>query len=139
MTVVNGANSCQSLWPRKMLRMALILYLAILSIDTLRKIMSLSVSLVGLTHVIGGLTYVVRFPGIKSRVHATPLCLPLFLILLSLWCLVGAIVPGISAVDAWGRMRRYAAVPTHVKPVRIKCSGASEFPTRTPLYDSGSG
>ena len=47
---VNGANSCQSLWPRKMLRMALILYLAILSIDTLRKIMSLSVSLVGLTH-----------------------------------------------------------------------------------------
>jgi len=80
--------------------LALVLYLATLSTDAIRKVAGLPTSLLGVVYVITALIYVIVLPGIPRRKRETPHMLPACLFLLSLWCLAVALVQHIPIETA---------------------------------------
>ena len=69
-----------------------VLYLATLSSDAIRKVAGLPASLLGVIYVITALIYIVVIPGTAGRKRVTPHALPVWLFMLSLWCLAIALV-----------------------------------------------
>jgi hypothetical protein len=78
-------------------RLVLVLYLATLLTDAIRKLAGLSGSIIGITYLIVGAIYVICLPGILSRRRVAPPFLAVCLILLSLWCLIVASIQQIPA------------------------------------------
>ncbi len=72
--------------------LTLVLYLATLSSDAIRKITGLPTSIIGVIYVITAIIYIVVIPGAVGRKRETPHILPLLLAMLSLWCLAVALV-----------------------------------------------
>jgi hypothetical protein len=68
------------------------LYLATLSLDAIRKVAGLPASLLGVIYIITALIYIIVIPGIAGRMRTSPLALPVWLFMLSLWCLAVALV-----------------------------------------------
>jgi hypothetical protein len=81
-------------------RLALLLLLAVLLIDAVRKVTGVSGTAIGIIYPITGLMYAVFLTrnGPKSRV--APHSLPIWLTVLSLWCVVAAIIQQIPAATA---------------------------------------
>jgi len=69
-----------------------VLYLATLSSDAIRKVAALPASLLGIIYVITALIYIIFIPGTAGRKRKTPRMLPIWLFMLSLWCLAVALV-----------------------------------------------
>ena len=69
-----------------------VLYLATLSSDAIRKVAGLPASILGVIYVITALIYIIVIPGTTGRKRATPHTLPVWLFMLSLWCLAVALV-----------------------------------------------
>jgi hypothetical protein len=90
--------------PRPALRLALLLYLVAISIDAIRKETGLPTSTESLVYLVVGAMYLILLPGIRSRLPAAPRYLPVWLVLLTLWCVVDAAVPAVPpgmAVLGW--------------------------------------
>jgi hypothetical protein len=66
--------------------MVFVLYLATLTIDAIRKVTGLPPSVLGVVYVITAAIYIVALPGVASRDRQGPWLLPVWLVLLSLWC-----------------------------------------------------
>jgi hypothetical protein len=81
----------------KTLRLALVLYVAALSVDAVRKIAGLSTSADGIIYAIVGLMYLILLPRSQKANWPTPRYLPLCLTLLTFWCLIEATIPRIPA------------------------------------------
>lgn len=82
----------------------LILYLAIISVDGVRKVAGLPSAVVGITYVITGVIYLLICLGTPDRGKAGPRSLPVWLIMLSIWCLAEAAsqdVPAGIALLGW--------------------------------------
>jgi hypothetical protein len=75
--------------------MALALYAVTISVDALRKVTGLSNGAVGIIYLIVAAMYLFLLPGIKGRIPAAPRSLPLWLVLITFWCVIEAIVPRI--------------------------------------------
>jgi hypothetical protein len=92
-------------YPRKKtLRMAFALYIAALSVDAVRKVAGLSTVANGIIFLVVGLTYLILLPGTNNRIRPVPRYLRLWLVLLSFWCLIEALVPRIPpsmAILGW--------------------------------------
>lgn len=73
--------------------LVLLLYLATLSVDAGRKMIGLPGSTLGIVYLLAGVIYLFFLRGIKSRLRAAPAALPIWLVLLSIWCVIEAIVP----------------------------------------------
>ena len=69
-----------------------VLYLATLSSDAIRKVTGLPASILGVIYVITALIYIIVIPGTTGPKRATPHMLPVWLFMLSLWCLAVALV-----------------------------------------------
>ena len=68
------------------------LYLATLSIDAIRKVMGLSASVIGVVYVITGLIYIIAVPMSAGRGRVAPPLLPIWLLMVSAWCFVVALI-----------------------------------------------
>ena len=77
---------------RRVASLTFALYLATLSLDAIRKLTGLSVSILGIIYVITAIIYIIIIPGTVGRTRATPHTLPVWLFMLSLWCLAVALV-----------------------------------------------
>jgi len=77
---------------RRVARLTFALYLATLSLDAIRKVLGLSASIIGVIYVITALIYLIAIPGIAGRKRETPHTFPVWLFMLSLWCLAVALV-----------------------------------------------
>ena len=77
---------------RRVAGLTLVLYLATLSVDAVRKVTGLQASILGVIYVIIVLIYIIFIPGTAGRKRATPRMLPVWLFMLSLWCLAVALV-----------------------------------------------
>ncbi|MGH3186231.1 MAG: hypothetical protein ACRDOL_02970 [Streptosporangiaceae bacterium] len=77
-------------------RLVFTLYLATLSVDAIRKVTGAPASILGIVYVITALIYIAVFPGNAGRrreaQEAVPRMLPVWLFMLSLWCLAVALV-----------------------------------------------
>ncbi len=73
-------------------RLAFVLYLTTLSTDAIRKVTALPSSAVGVVYVITVVIYIVAIPRAAGRDRAAPRTLPVWLFLLSLWCLAVALI-----------------------------------------------
>jgi hypothetical protein len=80
--------------------LVLLLYLTTLLTDAARKLTGLPSSIIGIVYVLVGATYVVCLPRIWRRSRIAPPFLPLWLLLLSLWCFIVAIIQQIPAETA---------------------------------------
>jgi hypothetical protein len=88
----------------KVLRMSLVLYVAVLSVDVIRKATGLSTSAYGIIYIIVGLMYLFLLLGNTNKIRPAPRYLFLWLVLLSLWCFIEALVPHIPismAILGW--------------------------------------
>lgn len=85
---------------RTVARLTLVLYLATISVDAIRKVAGAPSSILGVIYVITALIYIIAIPAAVSRKQtvpqAIPRTLPLWLFMLSLWCLAVALVQHIS-------------------------------------------
>ena len=82
--------------PRKApLRLTLLLYAAVISIDGVRKLTGLSASADGIIYLIVGGMYLFLIPGISRRLRVVPRYLPVWLILFTFWCVIEALLPRI--------------------------------------------
>lgn len=82
----------------------LALYLATLSIDAGRKVIGLPGSTLGIIYILVGAIYLFFLRDIKSRLQAVPGALPIWLVLLSIWCVIEAITPRVPvsmAILGW--------------------------------------
>jgi hypothetical protein len=77
---------------RKVARLTFLLYLATLSLDAIRKVVGLPASILGVVYVITALIYLYAIPGIGGRKQEVPWVLPVWLFILSFWCLAVALV-----------------------------------------------
>ena len=77
---------------RRVAGLTFVLYLATLSSDAIRKVAGLPTSITGVAYVITALIYIIFIPGTVGRKRSTPHTLPLWLFMLSLWCLAVALV-----------------------------------------------
>jgi hypothetical protein len=85
-----SARVRQDLRQKQQSRLAVLtfcLYLAMLSVDAVRKVAGLPASLIGIIYLITAMIYIVAIPGIADRRQAFPRALPLLLFLLSVYCL----------------------------------------------------
>ncbi len=85
-------------------RLILVLYLSTISIDAFRKTMGISGNAISIVYVITGVIYILMLPQAKARRAAVPRHLPLWLILLSLWCITEAVlqrIPTPMALLGW--------------------------------------
>ena len=80
--------------------MALALYVVTISVDALRKVTGLSNSAVGIIYLIVAGMYLFLLPGIRGRIPAAPRSLPLWLVLITFWCVIEAVVPRIPLTMA---------------------------------------
>jgi hypothetical protein len=91
--------------PRSRLaRLTLVLYMTTLLADAIRKVTGLPTSIVGVVYVITVLIYIIAIPGSAGRGRAIPRSLPIWLFILSLWCLAVALtqrVPPEIAMLGW--------------------------------------
>jgi hypothetical protein len=74
----------------------LCLYLFTVSVDALRKVAGLPASVIGLVYIVTAVIYIVALPRTTARAHALPRTLPIWLLLISLWCLVVELLQHIS-------------------------------------------
>ena len=81
---------------RRVAGLTFVLYLATLSSDAIRKVTGLPASILGVIYIITALIYIIIIPGTVGRKRATPHTLPVWLFMLSLWCLAVALVQHIS-------------------------------------------
>ena len=82
----------------------LALYLAALSIDAGRKVVGFPGSTLGIIYLLVGAIYLFFLRGIGSRLRAVPSGLSIWIILLSIWCIVEAIIPRVPigmAILGW--------------------------------------
>ncbi len=89
---------------RRVTRLTFALYLATLSLDAIRKVVGLPASILGVIYVITALIYIIVIPGIAGPKRETPLTLPMWLFMLSLWCLAVALaqhIPLEMALLGW--------------------------------------
>ena len=77
---------------RRVAVLTFVLYLATLSSGAIRKVTGLPTSITGIVYVITALIYIITIPGTVGRKRATPHTLPVWLFMLSLWCLAVALV-----------------------------------------------
>jgi hypothetical protein len=77
---------------RRVAGLTLVLYLATLSLDAVRKVAGLPTGILSIIYVITVLIYIIIIPGTADRKRATPHTLPVWLFMLSLWCLAVAFV-----------------------------------------------
>jgi hypothetical protein len=87
------------MWRKRRSRLAVLtfwLYLATLSVDAVRKLAGLPASVIGVVYVITAVIYIVANPGTGGRRHAFPRTLPIWLFLISVWCLAVAVLQHIS-------------------------------------------
>jgi hypothetical protein len=87
-----------------LLRLVLVLYLAALLIDAVRKVTGLPASTTGVVYLITALIYVTAMGGAGGRGRATPRTLPVWLFMLSAWCLAVAVaerIPPEMALLGW--------------------------------------
>ena len=88
----------------KTVGLTLVLYLAILSVDAIRKIFNIPSGAVGVIYLLTTLIYIYITPSIRRCGRIFPRYLPLCLILLSLWCTANALllkIPAPMAVLGW--------------------------------------
>ena len=81
-----------------------ILYLTTLSVDAVRKVTGLPASVIAIIYVITGMIYIVAGPVTAGRKHATPRMLPIWLFMISAWCLAVALaehIPSKIALLGW--------------------------------------
>jgi len=80
----------------RLLRLTFILYITTLTTDAIRKVAELPTSTVGVVYIITALIYIVIIPATsgqrRTASRATPRTLPLWLFMLSFWCLAVALV-----------------------------------------------
>ena len=90
------AQANRGIWQSQRSRvvgLTFVLYLATLSSDAIRKVAGLPTSLLGVIYAITILIYIIFFiPRTADRKRATPHTLPVWLFMLSLWCLAVALV-----------------------------------------------
>ncbi len=72
--------------------LVLLLYLATLLADPVRKLATLPTATTGVVFALVGVIYVFLLPGVMSRARPTPPSLPVWLALLSLWCGIETVV-----------------------------------------------
>ena len=87
------------IWRRRKSRLAVLtfwLYLTTLSVDAVRKAAGLPASLIGVVYIITAVIYIVAIRGPAARGNAFPRTLPIWLFLVSVWCLAVAIMQNIS-------------------------------------------
>jgi hypothetical protein len=87
-----------------LVRLVLVLYLATLVTDVVRKVTGLSAAATGVLYVITVLVYATALVSAVSRGRATPRTLPVWLLMLSLWCLAVALaerIPPGMALLGW--------------------------------------
>jgi hypothetical protein len=87
-----------------LLRLVFLLYLAALLTDAVRKVTGLPASATGVVYVITALIYVTAMVGAVGRGRATPRTLPVWLFMLSAWCLAVALadrIPPGMALLGW--------------------------------------
>lgn len=72
------------------------LYFATLSVDAVRKVAGLPASAIGVVYVATALIYVSLVPVTAGRARITPRLLPMWLLMLSAWCIVVALVQHIT-------------------------------------------
>jgi len=77
---------------RRVAALTFVLYLATLSLDAIRKVAGLPASILAVVYVITVLIYIVSIPGTAGRKRETPRMLPIWLFMLSLWCLAVGLV-----------------------------------------------
>ena len=95
--MTQGVEPAVRLQHRRALGLVFIMYLAILSIDAIRKMVGISSGIIGVLYALTFLVYIFAPPKTGDREQAVPRFLPLCLILLSLWCLANAIILRIPA------------------------------------------
>jgi hypothetical protein len=69
------AHVRQGMWQKQQSRLAVLtfcLYLAMLSVDAVRKVAGLPWSVIGIIYLITAVIYIVAIPGIADRGHAFP-------------------------------------------------------------------
>jgi hypothetical protein len=88
--------------------LTLVLYVATLSVDAIRKVAGLPASTIGVIYVIAALMYIAAIPTAVDRPREAsrpnPRTLPIWLFMLSLWCLAVALVqhvPRETAMLGW--------------------------------------
>ena len=68
------------------------LYFATLFADAIRKVAGLPASIIGVVYITTALIYIIAFPVIAGRARLTPLALPIWLLMISAWCLAVALI-----------------------------------------------
>lgn len=89
---------------RKVWILVLALYLATLATDVARKVFGFPAGTLGIVYVLVGAIYLLSLRGIGSRLRASPGPLPIWLALLSIWCVIEAVIPRVPvgmAVLGW--------------------------------------
>jgi hypothetical protein len=77
--------------------LVLLLFLASLSIDAIRKVAGLSGNAIGIVYIVTGITYAVFLVRSAPRSRIVPQSLPMWLTILSLWCVAEAMIQRIPA------------------------------------------
>jgi hypothetical protein len=89
---------------RRIATLTFVLYLATLSLDAIRKVTGLPASILGVIYLITAIIYISVIPGTAGQKHEAPRVVPIWLFLLSLWCLVVALaqqIPLEVALIGW--------------------------------------
>jgi hypothetical protein len=87
-----------------MVILTFVLYLATLSLDAIRKVTGLPASILIIIYVVTAIIYISAIPGTAGRIQVAPRLIPVWLFLLSLWCLAVALVQHIPlemAILGW--------------------------------------
>jgi hypothetical protein len=79
------------MYQRRVAYLTLLLYLATLSLDAIRKVVILPASILVVVYVIVVLIYITLFSRAGGRERETPQMLPIWLSILSLWCITVAL------------------------------------------------
>jgi hypothetical protein len=83
----------------------LVLYITIITIDTVRKMAGVTGSIIGMVYIVTSVIYIIIGTGSSgTRTQITPRHLPLLLLMLSLWSLIEAVVqrvPPAMALVGW--------------------------------------
>src|SRR6266568_3028190 len=96
MRSIPGNNEHAALGPRKQtFHLALLLYLATISIAAVRKATGLPTGTDSVIYLIVGVMYFFLLPGIRNYIPTVPRYLPVWLTLLTFWCLTEAFIPRI--------------------------------------------
>lgn len=93
MTLVqNRAHIATRQSPTKTEILTFVLYCATLTVDAVRKVLGLPGSALGVVYLVVCVIYLVRLPVARKRLGAAPVMLPVWLVLLSGWCVIEAVV-----------------------------------------------